>query len=502
MYCDWARLDQVQTTPLPMSAGIVKAPGLSISATSTGLGSLGGSLSMLLVLAGSGMQASANGTIDAFFVAFIFYIVGYLVVSLVFRKGRAEMRAFLLTYGVSVFVGGLAQQYSLSAFGVVQSTIDANTFYNLIAASPPFIMLADIHPLVNARLAVVIWQQVYAAAWRLGFEFGPYTGVMFNALVMGLTGSITVRIAREIFGRDSWRLHRVGTLFAICGIFILFGSVFLRDSFTTFFNAVVLLGLVRWLCRPTPSNLLLAGVLTGISAAAMAYLRFESIFMFGLFWFLAILFWFLRKRLNMVRLIATNMVLVVLLFASPYVMNYIEISQSYRDAATDGYVGHAAKGANENSVAMQLIVYQPMPIRLVMGSGAMMIFPIPLWGYFKSGANDYMLIKTYHGIYQILLFPLVFAGFISIFRAYRKDRQRFTPLLFLAVYILMNVMIVVATSMEQRHLFQFMPAMMILAAVPDTTENGTRTRVWNIAKGWFMVVVLVHVAWAIATVGR
>lgn len=500
-------LDQIEPgrvliAPTGEKQGDRDAAGLNRSATSTGLRSIVGSLSVLLAMAGSGMQGYANGTTDALFAAFLFNVVGISVVSLVFPRGRAELRAFLLTYGVCVFVGGLAQQYSLSVFGVLQSTIDAPTFYNQIAASPPFTTMTDIHPLFNAPLAVLIWQQVYAATWWLGFKFGPYSGVMFNALVVGLTGAITVRTARELFGRDAWRLRRVGTLFAICGLFILFGSVFLRDCFTTFFNVLVIWGLVRWLCRPTSRNLLLAGVLTGISVGAMAYLRFESIVLFGLFWFLAFLFWFRKRRLNTVRLYAAGMVLIALLFASSYLMSYIKISQGFRFDATVGYADHAARSSREDSIAMRMIVHQPMPIRLVLGSGSMMIFPIPLWGYFKSGANDYHLIKGYHGIYQVLVLPLVFAGFITIIGTFLKGRKQFPPLLFLAVYMLMIVMVVVATSLEQRHIAQFMPAMMILAAVPDTREKGMRKRVRDIATAWFAVVALVHLAWAIATMGR
>ncbi len=479
------------------------ATGLNRFGTGAELSSIGGSLSVLLAIVGSGMQGYANGTIDSFFAAFIFHIVGFLLVSLVFPRGRAELRAFLLTYGVCVFVGGLAQCYSLVVFHDPQSTIDAvHTFFPSISSQPPFTTMADIHPLFNAPLAVLIWQQVYAATWWLEFKFGPYTGVMFNAMVVGLAGAITVRTARELFGHDAWRLRRVGTLFATCGLFILFGSVFLRDCFMIFFNVLVIWGIVRWLCRPTSINLIFAGVLTGISVGAMAYLRFESIVLFGLFWFLAFLFWFRKRRLNTVRLFAAAMVLIVLIFASSYLMNYIKISQGFRFDATVGYVVSAAKSSREDSIAMQMIIHQPMPIRLVLGSGSMMIFPMPLWGYFKSGANDYGLIKGYHGIYQVLMLPLVFAGFIVIILAFLKDRKQFTPLLFLAIYMLMNVLIVVATSLEQRHLAQFMPAMMILAAVPDTREKGMRKSVLEIATGWFVVVVLVHLAWAIATIGR
>ena len=451
---------------------------------------------------GSGLQGYANWTVDAFLVALLLFVGGLLVVGLLFSGRRPEMRAFMLTYGVCVFAGGLAQCYSLAVFHNPQSTIDAvEIFFPNISSQPPFTTIANM-PHINAPLAILIWEQLYKLTWWLGLNFGPYTGVMLNSFVMGLTGSITVRTARELFADDAWRLLRVRLLFAFCGLFILFGAVLLRDCFTTFFNALVIWGIIRWLCRPTSTSLLLAGVLTGISVAAIAYLRFESIVLFGQYWFLAFLFWFTRRSLNIARLFAMVTLLLALLFGTSYLISYVQTSRMFRYDRTQAYAEASAAASREDSLAMQLIVRQPMPIRLVLGSGSMMIFPIPLWSNFKSGASEYHLIKGYHGIYQVFVFPLVFAGFIMAIRTFFKRRQRLTPLLFLAIYLLMNTLAVVATSLEQRHLAQFMPAMMILAAVPDTRERDTRKRVRIIATSWFAIVFLVHLAWTIATMGR
>jgi hypothetical protein len=339
---------------------------------------------------------------------------------------------------------------------------------------------------------------VYKLTWLLGLDFGPYTAVLFNALVMGLTASITVATARELFGDDTWRLRRVGTLFAFCGLFILFGAVLLRDCFTTFFNAVVLWVLVRWLVRPTAHNLLCALAATGISAYAIAYLREASTVMFGFFGFMAFLFWVQRERLNSIRLIYVWLAVCALLISTPYILGFLSTSAAYQSRYTEGYVAKGEEQMEADSLAMRLIMYQPMPIRLIMGSGALMVFPIPLWAYVEKGATEYHLIKTWHGFYQVLVLPLVFAGFIAVFRLFKRDRRRAVPLLFLAVYLLLNLLAVVATSMEQRHLAQFMPAFFILAAVPDTRENKTHKGLRRIAVAWFVFVALLYVAWLAA----
>jgi len=451
---------------------------------------------LLLLLAGSGMQGYANGTIDAFLMAFLFLLAGVAVVSRAFPGGKPEMRAFFLTFALCMFVGGLAQCYALAVFNEPQSMIDAHTFFEQISPQPPFTAMADL-PFFNAPLAVVIWQQVYKLTWVLGLKFGPYAGVMFNALMMGLTGSLTVRTGRELLGDDSWRLQRVGTLFAFCGLFILAGSILLRDCFTTFFNALVLWGIVRWLVRPTPRNLLYAAALTGVAAYAMVYLRPEAVLLFGLYGGLALLFWFFAKGPGTARRVAATIALCVLLAAWPYFVDYYELAQNIQASGRESYGQLLALTSSEESLGMRLVVDQPLPIRLVLGSGILMVSPIPLWAYFQIGSPEYDWLKGYNGIYQVLLLPLVFAGCLAVYRLVRKDRKQAVPLLFLAIYLLINVAAVAATSLEQRHFAQFMPALLILAVLPDTREKGTQNEVYLIALRWFAVVIFVHLAWAI-----
>lgn len=452
----------------------------------------------LLILTGACMQSYANEAIGAFLVLSLFLFSGCAGVMLVFRCKKPELRAFMLTFAICIFVGGLAQNYSLIVFKDIQSTVDAHTFFGNISPRPPYRTMADIHKISNSPLAIVIWQQVYKMAWFLGIDFGPYIAVMFNALVMGVTSSVTVRTARELFDDDLWRLRRVGTCFAFCGLFILFGSIFLRDCFTTFINAVVIWWLVRWICTPTIRNLFTAIAVTGISVYAMAYLRFEGIVLFGVYWFLTLFFWFWKDRLNMGRLMAIYITLPALFFGSSYLMNYVHFSTNLQFDRAERYAGKSIISSQDDSLAMRLVVRQSMPIRLVMGSGSLMIFPIPLWGYFKLGINDYHLIKGYHGIYQFFVLPLVLSGFFLSFKQFVIDHGQSMPFLFLAAYLLVNLWAVVATSLEQRHLAQFMTVFCIMAAVPDTRVFMERVIAKRFMFIWFSVVLLVHVAWLVA----
>jgi len=450
---------------------------------------------ILLLLAGVGMQGYANGTVDALFVALLLLVVGIMIVSLLFPGKDPEKRAFLLTYGVCMFVGGLAQCYSLAVFDNPQSTIDAFTYLKLISPQPPFTTMANMG-LVNAPLAVLTWQQVYKLTWVLGFKFGPYTGVMFNAFVMGITGSITVRTARELFGNDMWRLKRVGLLFALCGLFALFGAVLLRDGYTTFFNSLVLWVIVRWLVQPSLRNLFFALVISGVSAYAMAFLRSEAVLLFGMYGLLVLSIW-VFKRFDISRLLALLFALFVIFSAGTSIASYLQVSINTQTREMVSYAKLGSKTHDADSLGMRFVVNQPLPIRLIMGSGTLAINPIPLWAGLKEGASDYTLIKAYHGIFQVLVLPLVFAGFLTGLRLLRRDRNQAAPLIFLVMYLLLNLAAVVLTSLETRHIGQFLPAFIILAAVPNTQEKRAQKELGMITWWWFAVVVLVHLTWAV-----
>jgi hypothetical protein len=457
-------------------------------------------VSMTLVIAGGLLQGLSNGTIHSVFVSFLFLYIGIILIGTIFHDCKPEMRAFLLTYGVCVFVGGLAQCYSLTMFNNPQSTLDSFTFFQKISSLPPFTTIKDVSD-INAPLAVLIWQQVYKLTWWLGIKFGPYIGVIFNAFVMGLSGCLTVKTAREIFGNDNWRLQRIGALFTFCGLFILFGSILIRDCFTTFFNILVFWGIIRWLVKPSIGRLFFGFLLTVVSAYAMVYLRILVVLLFGIYWCSALLFWFMARRLNAFRLLTGAFAMCVLLVGVPYLLTFFEGVQQIQSKAMINYLDEGAdRQVADDSLGMKFVVDQPLPVRMILGSGALMINPIPIWRNFTFKLGEYHWIKGYNGIYQIIILPLVFLGFMAIPHVPKENEEIKTSLRFLVVYMLINLAAVVATSLEQRHIAQFLPALIILAALPDTRDMIIRNKLRKIMTFWVMALICVHLAWAMIKV--
>jgi len=467
-------------------------------------------LSVLMVGAGSGLQAYFNDTLHAVLLAITFLFLGAAIVGALFRRAALEERAFLLSYSVCILGGGLAQWYATAMTGQPHSFIDAIMFYDAIFPDPPYYSWDELQNLWadgievgrGAPLAIAIWQAVYHLRLLLGLDYGIYVGVMFNALCMGITAAITVRTARELFGDEAWRLRLVGTLFALCGLFILFGSVLIRDCFTTLVNAIVLFGIVRWLRTPTSRNLTLALVLTAVCVLAMMYLRSRTVVMFGAFWVLAGMCWFSLHRIDLKRMLAIMLALVVLAAGSAYFADYIGKALELQAHHMDQYEGLLEDSLRDDSLAMRLVVQQPLPVRLVLGTGSMMVFPIPFWDYWTRLRTEYHVIKGYQALFQLLIMPSVIAGFVLTIMKLKDDRRLALPFLFLGVYLAMNIMAVVATSLEQRHVAQFMPALIILAVIPNARIPFDRKILHQAGIVWFGLVFSVHVAWAVASMGR
>jgi hypothetical protein len=125
----------------------------------------------------------------------------------------------------------------------------------------------------------------------------------------------------------------------------------------------------------------------------------------------------------------------------------------------------------------------------------MLLHPIPLWAYLRQGALDYELLKSAQGLFQVLVAPLLLAGILLSIRRVRSQLKQESPLLFILLYAALSLVSVVATSLETRHLGQFLPAFLILAAIPNTRQPRERRLVRDASLLWIGTVIAVHSLW-------
>ena len=450
--------------------------------------------SIPMLLLGGILQSWANNTLGVFIVLAIFGLSAVLLSSIFFANKEEECSAVLLNYSVCILIGGLVQAYSFVSFGEVQSTIDSRTFFGMIAPSPPFVTLANL-PAVNAPLAILLWQGVYKLTWFLGLEFGPYTGVQFNALIVGLIAGLVVSIARVLFGSDRIRLNRLVSYMAFCGMFWLFGSVFVRDSILLLFNTIVLWAIVQWLSRSTLSNFIVAIFVSAFAIWAMIYLREESVYMASLCWVVAIILWFKMRRINEVRLLFIVLAPLILVLFSGYISSFWSDAMSDQQRNIEGYAALSASTSSADSLGMRFVVNQSLPIRIVLGSAYMLIFPFPLWSVIVADIGEYQLLKGVAGAFQMAFLPLVISGTIILIRTYNSNPRVAIPMIFICCYLIMNITATSVTSLETRHFGQAIPCFLILSVIPDLRISSHLALVKRIGWIWISILVILHLSW-------
>ncbi|MCH7535820.1 MAG: hypothetical protein IH948_08790 [Bacteroidetes bacterium] len=146
---------------------------------------------------------------------------------------------------------------------------------------------------------------------------------------------------------------------------------------------------------------------------------------------------------------------------------------------------------------MALIVNQPMPIRLPLGSVYLFVFPIPFWSGFQF-ESAYQLFKSFNVIYFYFVIPLL----ILAFRRLWKDKSSGSPaMLFMAFVTIGFTLAVAGTSLETRHLGAFFAPVFVLALSPDMRLNIVRQNYRQLLYAFLGSVCLVHYLWLVIKVG-
>ena len=435
-------------------------------------------------------------TLDPFLLATFLFSIGLPLATLLSGGSRWIVRGFTLSFSLYVLICGLSQFYTQSNFGQPVSSGDSYGFYQYIMENPPYYTRDSLYQLINAPHAIIVWQQVYRLCAAFGLKHGIYIGTLFNCFIMAGTATVTVRIGKEIFGDDNRRLRLIGTISAFCGIYWMLGTMLLRDGFVVFTNAVVFLFLIRVLRRPGLGRIFCAVV--GLCGAIyfMEHLRSYTVPILIFFGFLAVIAWLVELRIGSKQIWLTVLTAICLAIFLPDIRVFIAQTYETVSALSLRYMRGTIAGSTESSLAVNLIIMQPLPIRLPLATFYLLINPIPLWMAFNSWPlRENHLFKSAHGILTVLIMPGAMIGVLEIAKR-NAEKVRGTHLLnFLLLAFIFSLCGVALTSLESRHFAQFFPLLILLAVIPDMAQPRVRRWIAFTRVYWFGFIVLLHVAW-------
>jgi hypothetical protein len=406
--------------------------------------------------------------------------------------GRYERRMFASVYAVSWMMAGVAAIYAEWLADPSQLSADAATFYELAAQASDF-SLQEIRLVTVGYGAVALWQKIYNLADGLGMERGRYVGIAVNVLAVALAGTVTLRAARHLYGDDRTRLLRLIVLFSLCGLFWLFAGIHLRDAVVLLGLATLVMFWARYFAYQRTSDLVLLTVATLLGFAFFGYLR--NIFIWVPFAMVlcgvaAILMFERVRGWRAVGVYGTAMLALVSMVVAVTLSLDVILMQLVRGYTMYLEFGLATQDAD--SLGNRFITTAPIPLRLLLGSIYLFIFPIPFWGGMALG-SAYDLFKSLNAVFFYFFAPM-FA--YALWYQLRDRRARSAGVMFLAFVSIGFTAAIAGTSLETRHFGVFLPPMMLLAISPPLDDPRVRAATWRLTWLFLAAMAAIHAAWA------
>jgi hypothetical protein len=338
--------------------------------------------------------------------------------------------------------------------------------------------------------AVNFWKLFYDLFSLMGFNKFPYIGITINTMLVSLSGLFSLKMVKLIYPSDTKRFYRYLFLFSSCGLFMLFASLHLRDAFVLFFVTLQGYGWIRIIRYPNLTNFILLLLISFISAYALLWLRTEFTAL-GFAFLVAFLASFIitnkwsRSVQFLIYSFSASAVVLLLILMSSYTSVISDLLDS-----TSLYTKEMAQ-ASGDSLGYDLILSQPLPIRLILSSLFIFIMPIPFWSGMEVN-SIYFFLKSLNALYFYFVIPLLILSFLnfSSFKGLRNNTN-----FFLLFCMLGFTVVVAATSIEGRHIGSFLPLFLLFSLIPSFSSTLERKNYRTILLAFMSMMLLVHTLW-------
>jgi hypothetical protein len=452
-------------------------------------------LYLWLFCLGAYINAASYLSFEPVLAAVIFFGIFYGLLHLPFVGGAFERYIFSRVFAIGFLMAGIAAFYANQLLDQSQLFFsDAGGFFADASASERRdLSLLQLQALTEGGLAIKLWAAAYDFFAELGFARERYIGILVNVSAVALTGVVTLKMTRLIYGFDPSRFERLTLIFSLCGLFWLFASIHMRDS-VLLLAVTVLTYLWLYFLKTPDMGFRLALVIAGnlLAATFLGFLRAEFVFVpiaMAMSATAALILGSKQRKKFGIYLLGVVGIGVIGWSA----MNFYDAIQELLLRGSQEYSELATTQQDGYSLGMALIVNQPMPIRAALGSIYLLVFPIPFWTGFQL-QTAYALFKSFNVIFFYFFIPLLVLSFVKL---WKDSAARSPAILFLAFVALGFTVAIACTSLETRHFGVFLPSMFVLAVLPDLRVSSVRI---NYLK--FLMVVLggvafVHLAWGI-----
>lgn len=429
-----------------------------------------------------------------FFLPPFFILIGTIFIFLLRSKHRlAELTAFFSFFSVGLFWIAVSSYFRIYLDDYSQNTQDAAFFVKMATATADTDKLAELLLLTEGSFAVYVWRGFYAFFSFLGFGKPVLVGLLLNNTLMSLSCVFGIKTIHSVFGRDDYKSQMFLLLFCSCGIFWLFSSVHVRDSFVVFFVAILFFLSVKQMVNNTLKNKLLFFVSIVLLTLFFPFLRTEFYFIPAFFLLCTFLPSFVLQYKKFVKYLPFLLFLVALIVIASTLnfsgLNLLEVLSK----GQKGYLEEIEETASAGSLGVKLVINQPFIIRMIAGSLYLQLYPIPFWYGFRT--------DTIYDFFKSIDLFFIWGVLPTIYIVFKRFRQRILVekkvLLFSFLSYLFMVFAIAMTSLETRHLACFFIPLIFVASTVDFRIQENLVSYKKILFGIVVVISGIHLLWAV-----
>jgi hypothetical protein len=276
-------------------------------------------------------------------------------------------------------------------------------------------------------------------------------------------------------------------------LFWLYASIHIRDAAVLLATTCLTLVWVHFLAKPGMRNGILLALATMFALAGFGLLRTELIYvpiaMLGAG--MASLAFTSSHGGKLLTALTLACVLAILVDPS--------LSDRWRGEAIEsadvnslGYGELSYQESQSGSLGSSLIMAQPLPARILLGSGYVLVFPIPWWSGFQQN-SAYHVYKSLHVLFMYAVIPLFS---LALWRVAHTRSLRSPQIAFLVLMVIGPLASVSYTSLETRHFGAFLVSLLVLSVLPDLSRKADWRSYQLLVSCFVAMIGALHIAWA------
>jgi len=420
---------------------------------------------------------------DSFYPAVVSLIYAVFVLSvliLFFNKDKIIWPSAVKVYFALTFWHGFASIYAGGYF--FSHGDDPIKLYELAISEVSINELL----LMENGASLSLFKFFYDVFLFINIPSEHFIGSMLNISLVTLSfvvGYKVISLMRPITLKD---IHWYRNIYLTSGMFILFAAIHLREALIQLSFILLILLWVSSLENVSLKKIVLISLFTIITIPYFKLLRTEFEFAPIVIILSAYLSLFLSDESK--RLKISLIFFIFLSSAFMLFFNYQEVALFYTKFETVGFNGvNSYLAANDlesssDSLGNNLIMQQPMYIKLFLANAYLFLSPFPFYQGIFSLSNDseaYFLFKSLHALQMIFVVPYFLLTLRNIFK---MKYFRNTSTLFLTTLFVGFTSAVALTSLETRHHGIFILLMFILMII-----YGPK---WREYKGYLLIYLI------------